>query len=144
MPRASVVAALLALTVPLFSVRAAADTSTQAKKPQSPPESKAETRKGEVSSLSRDRAKEILRDVLKQIRSMDEAAAKSKSELDPLSSARMAMRTSAGLQAQTVAAIAGAQAKLGDLVGAKSTWQTALDSAGEINLVNGQIERGAK
>jgi hypothetical protein len=142
MPRAFVPAAVLALILPLFPVRAD-DGPAQVKKPQSGPESKAERKNNERPPISRERLRDILRDALKQIRTMDEAAAKSKGDLDPLSTVRLAMANPTGLQATTVATIGRAQAKVGDLPGARSTWQLAVDSAGEASFANSATEHGA-
>ena len=49
------------------------------------------------------------------------------------------MTMSKDMQARTIAAIGTAQAKLGDLAAARSTWQIALDSAGENTSFNAPL-----
>ena len=71
MTRASVASALVALTLPLLSLRAADDGPGQAKTAPAHPELTAESKKTDVPSVSRDKLKEILREALKQIQSMD-------------------------------------------------------------------------
>ena len=141
MTRASVVAAILALMVPLLCLRADDGKPGDVKKPAAPSETKTQAKKSEGPAPSPDRLKEILKDALKQIQSMSAEESKSRRELRFPSPTMFAMNLSKELQADVMKAIGRAQVKVGDLPGARSTWQSALDAAAEISTLQGPADR---
>ena len=141
MTRASAVAAVLALTMPLLCLQADDGKPGDVKKTQSSSEPKAQAKKSEGAVLSPDQLTAILQDALKRIQSMSAEEAKSRGELRFPSRAMFAMSLSKELQADVVKAIGRAQAKVGDLPGARSSWQSALDAAAEISTFDAPADR---
>jgi tetratricopeptide (TPR) repeat protein len=138
MTRASAVTAVLALVLPLLSLRAADGKPQVAREPQAAPETKDTATQDKSPSSSPEQLKGILRDALKLIHSIGDRASKTDGDTPGVT---VRSGPDEELQAEVVKVIGRAQAKLGDLAGARSSWQAALDSIQEIASYQGQADR---
>jgi tetratricopeptide (TPR) repeat protein len=129
----------LALALPGLSFHAVlGQTATEKTSPQ-PIEKKTEAKSN--NSPSSEQQKRILLDALKRIQSMADASAKDEGEFRVATPGSFAMMLSKDLQADVIRAIGVAQAKLGDLVAARTTWQLAADATNAITSIQASTER---
>lgn len=90
---------------------------------------------------SKDQLKGVLREALKQIQTMADAAAKTEHEVRAPTPNMFAMRFDKELQANVVRALGRAQAVVGDQQTARTTLQSALDATNAVSSLEAGLDR---
>ncbi|HKI17472.1 MAG TPA: hypothetical protein VKA15_06310 [Isosphaeraceae bacterium] len=140
MMRTSLLSAVLVVLVSVVALRGDDQTPDGDKTPKSSGASSA-TGAASRAPASPDQLKGVLRDALKLIQALAEDASKSERELRLPTPGMFAMQLSKEVQTDAVKAIGRAQAAMGDKPGAKTTWQAAVDVAGDVMTIGQPSKR---
>jgi hypothetical protein len=134
--RALFLEGFLTVVIPLFSVRADDGKPDGAKQPPSAPTTKESAEQAKTPASSAEQQKGMLRDALKLIQSKGARASTAAEDRSPF-----VVGTWKELEADALKEIGRAQAKLGDIAGARSSWQAALDCIQEMPSYQGPSGR---
>jgi hypothetical protein len=107
--------------------------------PQQPPAASAVTKPEAVSSP--EQVKGVLLEAVKLIQTMAAEAARREAQFEMQSPADFAMRFTKDQHADALRAIGRAQARLGDLPAARTSWQLALDATAAVSFLNSSVSR---